>query len=108
MKRACWPSGVQRRSSRRLSARSERMTRGISQRKLPLVLLAASIATTAGCKHEETRTPLPVPVETAAVQAISLGGGTRYSANIVPYSQVDLAFQSNGYIDSLYPVPSPS
>ncbi|MBV8438334.1 MAG: efflux RND transporter periplasmic adaptor subunit [Silvibacterium sp.] len=84
------------------------MTYGISPRKLLLALLAVSIALTAGCKHEESRQVLPVPVETAAVQAISVGSGTRYSANIVPYSQVDLAFQSNGYIDSIYQVPSPS
>ena len=84
------------------------MTYGVSEKKLLLAILTVSIAMTAGCKHEETRQALPVPVETAAVQAISVGSDTRYSANIEPYSQVDLAFQSNGYIDSIYQVPSPS
>jgi multidrug efflux system membrane fusion protein len=32
------------------------------------------------------------------VGSIKMGGGVRYSANIDPYSQVDLAFKSGGYI----------
>jgi RND family efflux transporter MFP subunit len=84
------------------------MTRGISQTKLRLGLFAACVMVLTACKHQEMREALPVPVETAVVQPISAGSGTRYSANIVPYAQVDLAFQSNGYIDSIYQVPSPS
>ena len=80
----------------------------ISQTRLKRAVFACLILTVAGCKHEESRQALPVPVETAVVQPISVGSGTRYSANIVPYAQVDLAFQSNGYIDSIYQVPSPS
>ena len=84
------------------------MTSCVFQRTLRLALLAGFIAITGGCKQEEASAPIPVPVETAVVQTISTGSGTRYSANIVPYAQVDLAFQSNGYIDSIYQVPSPS
>jgi RND family efflux transporter MFP subunit len=84
------------------------MTYRVSQRKPLLAALATSVAIISGCNHQETPRALPVPVETAVVQAISMGSGTRYSANIAPYAQVDLSFQSNGYIDSIYQVPSPS
>ena len=84
------------------------MTYRVFQQKFPLVWLAGLIAMNVGCKHEEAAQTLPVPVETAVVQAISAGSDTRYSANIAPYAQVDLAFQSNGYIDSIYQVRSPS
>jgi multidrug efflux system membrane fusion protein len=40
------------------------------------------------------------------VQAIAIGTSSKYSASIVPYSQVDLAFQSSGYIDHVIQVKS--
>jgi len=43
----------------------------------------------------------PTPVRTAEVQTISTGSETRYSANIVPNAQVDLAFKSGGYVVSI-------
>jgi multidrug efflux system membrane fusion protein len=42
------------------------------------------------------------------VQNIAIGNSVRYSASIVPYSQVDLAFQSGGYIDHVRQVKSAS
>ena len=46
--------------------------------------------------------PRPLtPVRTAAVQTISTGSENRYSANIVPNAQVDLAFKSGGYVESI-------
>jgi multidrug efflux system membrane fusion protein len=42
------------------------------------------------------------------VQTLALGNGARYSASIVPYAQVDLAFQSGGYVDRIRQVKSPS
>lgn len=80
----------------------------VSQRQLRLMILACSLAAIAGCEREEPPKAVPIPVETAVVQTISAGSGTKYSANIAPYAQVDLAFQSNGYIDSIYQVPNPS
>ncbi|MCI0349920.1 MAG: efflux RND transporter periplasmic adaptor subunit, partial [Acidobacteriales bacterium] len=41
------------------------------------------------------------PVRTSQVQTISTGSETRYSANIVPNAQVDLAFKSGGYVISI-------
>jgi RND family efflux transporter MFP subunit len=42
------------------------------------------------------------------VQTIAVGNGAKYSASIVPYAQVDLAFQSGGYVESIRQVKSPS
>ena len=39
---------------------------------------------------------------------IDIGNPLKYSANIVPYTQVDLAFKSNGYVESVLQVPSAS
>lgn len=64
------------------------------------VLLASS------CKKDTIVDSPPVPVRTAMVQAIAIGTQTKYSASIVPYSQVDLAFQSSGYLDHVLQVKS--
>jgi multidrug efflux system membrane fusion protein len=40
-------------------------------------------------------------VRTALVQSIPATGANTYSANIQPYQQVDLAFKSNGYLQSI-------
>jgi multidrug efflux system membrane fusion protein len=65
-----------------------------------LALLASS------CKEDTKVNPPPVPVRTALVQTIAIGTPTKYSASIVPYSQVDLAFQSSGYLDHVLQVKS--
>ncbi|HTZ57286.1 MAG TPA: efflux RND transporter periplasmic adaptor subunit [Acidobacteriaceae bacterium] len=61
-----------------------------------------------GCKQENAAETLPLPVHTAMVQPIAMGNGAKYSANIVPYAQVNLAFQSSGYVQSIRQVKSPS
>ena len=61
-----------------------------------------------GCKQQNAAETLPLPVHTAVVQTLSMGNGARYSASIVPYAQVDLAFQSSGYVDRIRQVKSPS
>src|ERR1051326_1797439 len=46
--------------------------------------------------------PRPLtPVRTAQVKEIVTGSETRYSANIVPRAQVDLAFKSVGYVETI-------
>ena len=67
-----------------------------------LVLLASS------CKEEAAAGKQPLPVRTAMVQTIAVGAPTRYSASIAPYTQVDLAFQSSGYVDHVLQVKSAS
>ncbi|HEY6120882.1 MAG TPA: efflux RND transporter periplasmic adaptor subunit [Pyrinomonadaceae bacterium] len=44
---------------------------------------------------------LPVPVKVAAVQLNSAERGERYSATIIPRTQVELAFKVGGYVDAL-------
>jgi RND family efflux transporter MFP subunit len=62
----------------------------------------------AACKQEKTATSIPLPVRAAVVQLISQEASTKYSANIVPYAQVDLSFKSNGYVAHLHQVKNPS
>jgi multidrug efflux system membrane fusion protein len=45
-------------------------------------------------------------VRTTPVRTIDVGNSVKYSANIVPYTQVDLAFKSNGYVDKILQVRS--
>ena len=74
-------------------------------------LTALATALTLGgiaCKQQNSAETLPLPVHTAMVQTIAVGNGAKYSASIVPYAQVDLAFQSGGYVDSIRQVKSPS
>jgi RND family efflux transporter MFP subunit len=61
-----------------------------------------------GCKQQVAEAPVATPVRVASVQAISKQNGATYSASIVPYAQVDLAFQSGGYVDKIYQVRNPS
>lgn len=58
------------------------------------------------CKESTIVNKTSVPVRTAMVQNIAIGNSVRYSASVVPYSQVDLAFQSGGYIDRILQVKS--
>ena len=60
------------------------------------------------CKQQNSAETLPLPVHTALVQPVAVGNGAKYSASIVPYAQVNLAFQSGGYVDSIRQVKSPS
>jgi len=62
----------------------------------------------AACKQEKTATSIPLPVRAAVVQLISQEASTKYSANIVPYAQVELSFKSNGYVEHLHQVKNPS
>src|ERR1700691_3224570 len=60
------------------------------------------------CQQQNAAETLPLPVHTALVQPVAMGNGAKYSASIVPYAQVTLAFQSSGYVDSIRQVKSPS
>src|ERR1700733_14771034 len=63
---------------------------------------------TMGCKQQDAAETLPVPAHTAMVQTIAVGNGAKYSASIVPYAQVDLAFKSGGYVERIRQVKNPS
>jgi RND family efflux transporter MFP subunit len=55
----------------------------------------------AGCSEAISEPRALTPVRTAVVQTISVGSESRYSANIVANAQVDLAFKSGGYVESI-------
>jgi RND family efflux transporter MFP subunit len=69
---------------------------------------AGLLLTAVACKQQNAAETLPLPVHIAAVRTLSIGNGARYSASIVPYAQVDLSFQSSGYVDRIRQVKSPS
>ena len=70
------------------------------------ILSSMLVFVASSCKKDAAVDNPPLPVRTAMVQAIALGTPTKYSASIVPYSQVDLAFQSSGYLDHVLQVKS--
>jgi RND family efflux transporter MFP subunit len=61
-----------------------------------------------GCNQANPQQKALIPVRTAQVGTLDIGNTLKYSANIVPYTQVDLAFKSNGYVESVLQVPSAS
>ncbi len=73
--------------------------------RLFTLAIAGLLALTLAACSPANSTPKPLPpVRTAEVQTIQVGSTVRYSANIVPYAQVDLAFKSAGYVDSILQV----
>ena len=66
-----------------------------------MVIVGGILLGLTGC-HDATSAAKPLPsVRVAEVQTIRAGEQNRYSANIIPYSQVDLAFKSGGYVTSI-------
>ena len=66
-----------------------------------LSITAALMLAMSSCQQAGSESKLPTPVRVAEVNAIQAGNALRYSANIVPYAQVDLAFKSGGYVKSI-------
>ena len=64
-------------------------------------LMGLCAATQIGCSHEKSEERILTPVRISQVQNISTGSETRYSANIIPNAQVDLAFKSGGYVEGI-------
>ncbi len=67
--------------------------------------LSAACSFTA-CSEVKSEPSLPTPVRTAVVQPLQVGNPAKYSASIVPYAQVDLAFKSSGYVERILQVKS--
>jgi len=72
---------------------------GIARCGVGWLVLAAVLQSACGSRTPK-EAPL-VPVRAALVRTIDTGTSNTYSANIQPYQQVDLAFQSNGYLVSI-------
>lgn len=54
-----------------------------------------------GCENQQAYEKPLKPVRVLTLQKRSATSGVRYSANIEPYSQINLAFQVSGYIKSI-------
>ena len=73
----------------------------MTKKRMAFVGILASVSFIPSCSREETSQNPPTPVGVATVQMYESGNEIRYSANIAPYSQVDLAFKSGGYVQSI-------
>ncbi len=71
------------------------------KRHIAFVGLLVSATVMLSCRREGTSQNPPIPVGVTAVRLHQSGSEIRYSANIVPYAQVDLAFKSGGYVESI-------
>ena len=59
----------------------------------------------AACRQKAAAAATPLtPVGVSAIETRNVGNRTPYSAGIVPYSQVELAFKSSGYVESILQV----
>ena len=68
------------------------------------VLLVAMLSWL-GAPIQGRRKSRPVPVKVAAVELNTAGGGEqRYSATIIPRTEVELAFKVGGYVDAIQQV----
>jgi RND family efflux transporter MFP subunit len=75
----------------------------MKSRTLAAVVLNGSIVLMPllnGCQSKKVDKPA-VPVKVVAVELNSVGSGSRYSATIIPRTQVQLAFKVGGYVDAL-------
>ena len=66
-----------------------------------LLAVSAALAITQLACEKAASDDHTVPVRTTLVKNIDTGTSNVYSANIQPYQQVDLSFQSNGYLVSI-------
>jgi len=78
----------------------------MKSRTLAAVVLNGSIVLMpllTACQAKKVEKPA-VPVKVAAVEMNSTGNGSRYSATIIPRTEVDLAFKVAGYVAALQQV----
>ena len=66
-----------------------------------VLLLAIVIAVAALRSKSKPLEKLPVPVKVAAVELNTANSEARYSATIIPRTEVQLAFKVGGYVDAL-------
>src|SRR4029450_4300349 len=78
----------------------------MKQRTVKAVAVSAVlflIAVVGACRSKQVEKPA-VPVKVGAVELNSAGSGARYSATIIPRTEVELAFKVGGYVDALQQV----
>jgi multidrug efflux pump subunit AcrA (membrane-fusion protein) len=67
-----------------------------------VLLLVAGVSCCVEAPIKQAKTPVPVKV--AAVELNSAESGARYSATIIPRTEVELAFKVGGYVNALQQV----
>ncbi|HSX81255.1 MAG TPA: HlyD family efflux transporter periplasmic adaptor subunit, partial [Candidatus Saccharimonadia bacterium] len=70
---------------------------------LAVIFLAWAGAQQAGAQEDQGKKPLPA-VSVRTVGPSAAGGGARYSAELQPFKQVDVAFKVGGYIQEILQV----
>ena len=65
---------------------------------------AIAMISLAACSKYEERVAQPTPVTVWTVANVAGENGLRYSANIKPDVQVDLAFKASGYVEEIFQV----
>jgi RND family efflux transporter MFP subunit len=71
-------------------------------RNVVLIGLTFLTSLSAACRQNAAVAATPLtPVGVSTIGTHTAGNRTPYSAGIVPYSQVDLAFKSGGYVESI-------
>src|SRR5258708_16327711 len=76
----------------------------------PVLVFLFAAGVLSGCR-QESRIPSrpPTPVRLAVVTTTQTSDETlRYSASIIPYTQVDLAFLTSGYVAEAIQGPRPA
>jgi RND family efflux transporter MFP subunit len=73
-----------------------------TKRRLPVTIAALATVCLGSCRSEnKPPESAPIPVTVAVVEPYSGSEAVTYSASIVPYVQVPIAFKSAGYVTSI-------
>jgi RND family efflux transporter MFP subunit len=74
---------------------------------LPLMVAFLATSIVAGCHNEPALLAKPpIAVRLADVTQYQSGEGLRYSASLIPYTQVDVAFRTTGYVTAVKQIKS--
>jgi len=90
----------------KLSTLSLRMDRKVLTVGGVILAVALVLAATTFSRTKHAQSP-PVPVRVQVVEGAGETSGLRYSANITPREQVELAFKVGGYVREITAVPGP-
>ena len=73
----------------------------MNMRPLLLPTVGLLLLSTADCRPAPSAAPPGIPVRVQEVTTAGTTSGIRYSANVIPRAQVDVAFKVNGYVDAI-------
>src|SRR5579863_46839 len=92
-----------------LVTRATRRPAPTERKSLCAEMIFALAVLLAGCGSapQQSEAPRETPVTVADVQEYSGGEGVNYSASLIPYTQLPLAFKSGGYVTNILQRPGP-